>query len=124
MFVSQRTRRGVARKLAKRRRAGITISIETLNAIARATSGIPDPKQIETVELEVGTHKACGGAIWYQSVFSDVAPMSQLIGTQHRPRYEETTRQAWCKGCGAAIVDPDMLAQFAQQVTAHRNRKD
>lgn len=100
------------------------LSIEDLNAVVRSSQGTPDPRAIEPVEIEVGVHKACGGAIWYQSMFADVASMSELVDARHRPRYEEVVCNAWCKGCGSAIVDPDMLRQFAERVAAYRNRQD
>ncbi len=120
MFVTRRTARRDPLVVAAN--GSVAVPVEDLNAVCRAACGIPDPKLIEPVELEVGEHMGCGGAVWYRSAYSDVAPVSERIGARHRPSYQETEHKAWCKRCGSAIVDPDMLQQFAAKVAAHRSR--
>ena len=82
---------------------------------------LAEQRRTETVTLDVEIHAACEGQIQYTSFFRDTAPQSQLIGQRHRPHLEEFSA-CFCKGCGSAIVDPERLARYAEQMTLHRNR--
>jgi len=79
-------------------------------------------RQTEAITIPVGPHGGgCDGEVHYTSFFRDTAPVSQLIGQRHPP-YLEEFYSCVCKGCGSVMGDPDRLAQYADLMTAHRNR--
>ena len=121
--VSKTLIQGVRTALARREAAGITVSIDDLNAIAIAgkrRSGKLPPHDPVTSK---GVHEGpCGGEVTYRSWYQDVAERSQLVGGGHRPRWQEFM-DCSCRKCGSAITHPEHLARYAEQARAELERK-
>lgn len=123
MFVSEKTRRGVMKAIARQRAAGITVSIDDLNAIAIAgkrRSGKLPPHDPVTIK---GVHEGpCGGEVTYWSGYRDLGNASQMVGGGYVPTWRLYI-ECSCSRCGSAITHPEHLARYAEQARAELERR-
>lgn len=121
--VSKTLIQGVRTALARRKAAGITVSIDDLNAIAIAgkrRSGKLPPHDPVTIK---GVHEGpCGGEVTYWSGYRDLGNASQMVGGGYVPTWRPHT-ECSCRKCGSAITHPEHLARYAEQARAELERK-
>jgi hypothetical protein len=76
-------------------------------------------QQRESIDIPVGVHTVCGGAIYYRSQFVSACSPSQILYGGNNPVQEAT--KCRCISCGT-LFDTEHLA-YRNKVLEHRNRE-